>query len=266
MADSADRPAGGPTAAAPDPSAVTDVPGPQPPAHIVEPEQPSRIRRPNDALRLVLWAIASVLMLVIGDVALGTTAGIEEDLATGITRLPDLILTILALASNLLLFLLPPLILSDLALRKRWRTIAVATSAGVAAWLAAYAFSVLGPEFMSPALLEALTTTSAGGSRTPVAFPLVAAVVALASVDGLRGRPRLASVVWGALIGFTILLVFDQSATPLALAVSAAGGRTVGLAFRYGFGTVNPRPDGAEVAQALASVAVPLAYLKWDGE
>ena len=266
VADSADGPAGGPTATAPDPSAVTDVPGPQPPAHIVEPEQPSRIRRPNDALRLVLWATASVLMLVIGDVALGTTAGIEEDLATGITRLPDLILTILALASNLLLFLLPPLILSDLALRKRWRTIAVATSAGVAAWLAAYAFSVLGPEFMSPALLEALTTTSAGGSRTPVAFPLVAAVVALASVDGLRGRPRLASVVWGALIGFTILLVFDQSATPLALAVSAAGGRTVGLAFRYGFGTVNPRPDGAEVAQALASVAVPLAYLKWDGE
>ena len=266
VADSADGPAGGQTVAAPAVDAASDASLHQPPAHIIEPEQPSRIRRPNDLLRLVMWAIASVLMLVIGDIALGTTVGIEEDLATGIARLPELILTILALASNLLLFLLPPLILSDLALRRRWRTIAVATSAGVAAWLAAYAFSVLGPEFMSDALLEALTTSSADGSRTPVAFPLVAAVVALASVDGLRGRPRLASVVWGALIGFTILLVFDQSATPLALAVSASGGRTVGLAFRYGFGTVNPRPDGAAVARALAAVAAPLAYLKWDGE
>ncbi len=239
---------------------------PLPPAHVVEPEQPSRIRRPNDALRLAVWAAATGLMLLLGDIALGTTVGLEEDLASGITRLPDLILTILAVASNLLLFLLPPLVLTDLALRRRWRTIAVGTAAGVSAWLVAYAFSILGPEYMSPALLDALTTTTSPGSRTPVAFPLVTAVVALASVDGLRGRPRLATVVWGSLIGFSILLVFDQSAAPLALAVSASGGRTIGLAFRYGFGTVNPRPAGAEVAQALASVAIPLAYLKWDGE
>jgi uncharacterized membrane protein YbhN (UPF0104 family) len=266
VADSADGPAAGQTLRTSQVrEATTSLPS-QPPAQVVEPEQPSRIRRPNDALRLSMWAAGTVLLLVIGDVALGTTAGIEEDLATGITRLPELILTILALASNLLLFLLPPLVLTDLALRRRWRTIAVASAAGVSAWLAAYAFSVLGPEYMSPELLEALTTTRGGGSRTPVAFPLLSAVVALASVDGLRGRPRLATAVWGSLIGFTILLVFDQSATPLALTVSVSGGRTVGLAFRYGFGTVNPHPDGADIARALASVAVPLAYLKWDGE
>ncbi len=125
---------------------------------------------------------------------------------------------------------------------------------------------MLGPEVISPTLLDALTTSSSRGSRSPIAFPLLTAVIALASVDGLRGRPRLAAAVWGSIIGFTILLVFDQSATPLALAVSASGGRTVGLAFRYGFGTVNPRPTGAEVARALAAVAVPLAYLKWEGE
>ena len=90
--------------------------------------------------------------------------------------------------------------------------------------------------------------------------------MALVSVDGLRGRPRLSFTVWGTVIGFTVLVLFDQSATPLALAVSAAGGRAVGLAFRYGVGTVNPRPTGVEVAEALARVAVPLSYLKWDGE
>jgi uncharacterized membrane protein YbhN (UPF0104 family) len=246
--------------------ASIDALRPPPPAHVVEPEQPSQIRRANDALRLVGWAIFTGLLLLLGDVALGTTSGLEEDLAEAITTLPDLILTILALASNLLLLLLPPLILADLAIRRRWRTIAVATAAGVTAWLVAYAFSVLGPEFLSPTLLDALTTSSSRGSGTPVAFPLLTAVVALASVDGLRGRPRLAAAVWGSVIGFIILLLFDQSAAPLALAVSASGGRTVGLAFRYGFGTVNPRPSGSEVAQALTSVALPLAYLKWDGE
>ena len=265
VADSPDGPTAHPDTEQP-PGARIDALRPPPPAHVVEPEQPSQIRRSNDALRLVGWAAFTGLLLLLGDVALGTTSGLEEDLTTGITRLPDLILTILALASNLLLLLLPPLILADLAIRRRWRTIAVATAAGITAWLLAYAFSVLGPEFLSPTLLDALTTSSSRGSGTPVAFPLLTAVVALASVDGLRGRPRLAAAVWGSAIGFIILLLFDQSAAPLALAVSASGGRTVGLAFRYGFGTVNPRPSGAEVAQALTSVALPLAYLKWDGE
>ena len=239
---------------------------PIPPAHVVEPEQPRRIRRPNDALRLGAWSTAPVLLLVLGDVALGTASGLEEDLASAITTLPDLILTILAFASNLLLLLLPPLIIADLAWRRRWRTIAVAAAAGVAAWLLAYAFSVLGPEMLSATLLDALTTGSARGNRSPIAFPMLAAVVALASVDGLRGRPRLAAAVWGSALGFTVLLLFDRSASPLALAVSACGGRAVGLAFRYALGTVNPRPSGADIAQALASVAVPLAYLEWDGE
>ena len=248
------------------PTAATRLPAPLPPAHVVEPEQPRRIRRPNDAMRLIGWALFTTLLLVVGDVALGTTAGLEEDLTSAITTLPDLIITVLAWASNLLLLLLPPLILADLALRRRWQTMWVAGAAGVAGWLLSYAFSVLGPEFLSPTLLDALTTGSARGSRSAIAYPLLTAVVALASVDGLRGRPRLSFTVWGSVIGFMILLLFDQSATPLALAVSAAGGRVVGLAFRYAVGTVNPRPGGVEVAQALTSVAVPMAFLKWESE
>ncbi|HEX5016352.1 MAG TPA: lysylphosphatidylglycerol synthase transmembrane domain-containing protein [Actinomycetes bacterium] len=241
-------------------------PAPLPPAHVVEPEQPTRIRRPNDLWRLIGWATFTGLLLVVGDVALGTTAGLEEDLQTAITTLPDLILTVLAFASNFLLLLIPPLVLADLAIRRRWRTIWVAAAAGVAGWLLSYAFSVLGQEYLSATLLDALTTGNARGSRSAIVFPLLTAIVALVSVDGLRGRPRLSFTVWGTVIGFTVLVLFDQSATPLALAVSAAGGRAVGLAFRYGVGTVNPRPTGVEVAEALARVAVPLSYLKWDGE
>ncbi|MFL6070575.1 MAG: lysylphosphatidylglycerol synthase domain-containing protein [Actinomycetes bacterium] len=257
----------------PDGATETDIkprswapPAPLPPAHVIEPDQPKRIRRPNDAFRLVGWTLVTGLLLVAGDVALGTTTGLEEDLTSAITTLPDLIITILAFASSLLLLLLPPLILADLALRRRWRTIWVASAAGIIGWLIAYAFSILGTEFLSSTLLDALTTGSSRGSRSAIAYPMLTAVVALASVDGLRGRPRLSFTVWGSVIGFTTLLLFDQSATPLALALSAAGGRVVGLAFRYGVGTVNPRPTGEEVAIALSRVAVPLSFLQWDRE
>ena len=128
-------------------------PAPLPPAQVIEPEQPRRIRRPNDAFRLVGWTLVTGLLLVAGDVALGTTTGLEEDLTSAITTLPDLIITILAFASSLLLLLLPPLILADLALRRRWRTIWVASAAGITGWLISYAFSILGPEFLSATLL-----------------------------------------------------------------------------------------------------------------
>ncbi|HVQ17577.1 MAG TPA: lysylphosphatidylglycerol synthase transmembrane domain-containing protein [Actinomycetes bacterium] len=223
---------------------------------------PSRIRRHNDAVRFASWVVVTSLLLLLGDVALGTAAGLEEDLASAITTLPDLILSLLAWASNLLLLVLPPLLVADLALRRRWRTLLVAVTAGVTGWLVAYAFLRFGPDAVSPTLLDALTTGNVRGHRTDVAFPLVTGIVAFASVDGLTGRPRLAAAVWGGITGFTVLLLFDRAATPLALALSASGGRAVGVGFRYAFGTANPRPAGNKIATALARVAVPLAYLE----
>ena len=239
---------------------------PLPPAHVVEPEQPRRIRRPNDAFRLAVWVVITVGLLFLGDVALGTASGLEEDLASAITTVPDLILSLLAWASGLILLVIPPLLILNLAARRRWRTLLVSTLAGVAGWLVAYAFVTFGPDAISLTLLDALTTGSSRGDRTDVAFPLLTGIIAFASVDGLRGRPRLAATVWAGVTGFTILLLFDRSATPLALALSAAGGRAIGVGFRYAFGTANPRPPGESIATALARVALPLAYLELEDE
>ncbi|MEO8330707.1 MAG: lysylphosphatidylglycerol synthase domain-containing protein, partial [Candidatus Nanopelagicales bacterium] len=107
-----------------------------------------------------------------------------------------------------------------------------------------------------------LTTGNTRGDRTDLAFPLLTAIVAFVSVEGLTGRPRLAAAVWGGITAFTVLLMFDRSGTPLALAVSATGGRSIGLGFRYLFGAENPRPPGHRIATALARVAVPLSYLE----
>ncbi|MEO8329300.1 MAG: hypothetical protein ABI586_04770, partial [Candidatus Nanopelagicales bacterium] len=146
---------------------------PLPAAQVVEPEMPSRIRRPNDAVRFVAWMTVTALLLVLGDVALGTASGLEEDLASAVTTLPDLILSLLSWISGLPLLLLPPLLVADLALRRRWRTLLVAASAAVVAWLAAFAFLTYGPDAVSLTLLDALTTGNTRGDRTDLAFPLL---------------------------------------------------------------------------------------------
>lgn len=235
---------------------------PPPPAQILEPAMPARIRRPNDAIRAVGWALATALLLLLGDVALGTASGLEEDLSSAITTLPDLILSLLAWASGLLLLVLPPLLVVDLTVRRRWRTLLVATLAAIIAGTLAYLFLRFGPDAISSTLLDALTTGNPRGDRTVIAFPLLAAIIAFASVEGLTGRPRIAATVWGCVGGYMILLLFNHSATPLALAVSVVGGHAIGVGTRYAFGTDNPRPPGAIIARAMARVAVPLAYLE----
>ncbi|MDH4352523.1 MAG: flippase-like domain-containing protein [Actinomycetota bacterium] len=233
-----------------------------PAAVVEEPPRPDRIRRPYDLLRFFGWVLFTGGLLLLGTVAFRTTSGIESDLTDAITTLPDLILSALAYGSELLLLALPLVLIADLAVRRRWRTLFVASVAGVAAWLLAAAFVTWGPDLVSDTLLDALTYQTGRSTRTAVAFPTVSGIAAFATVSGLLGRSRLQILVWGTVAGYAVLLMFDRSATGLALAVSAAMGRTLGVGTRYVFGTVNPRPNGARIATALARVAEPLAYLR----
>lgn len=237
-----------------------------PPAVVEEPGQPARIRKPYDAIRFAAWVSATAGLLLLGTVALGTTSGLEQDLTGAITTIPDLLLSLLAYGSEVLLLAIPVVLIADLAVRRRWQTLLVATVAGLSAWLLAALFAAFGPDVVSRTLLDALTYVTVRPDRTPTAFPTVAAIVAFATISGLVGRTRLAVLVWGGVAGYAVLLMFDRSATPLALAVSAALGRAVGVGFRYAFGTPNPRPGGVRVAQALARVAVPVSFLGYRQE
>jgi glycosyltransferase 2 family protein len=232
-----------------------------PPAVVVEPEQAARIRRPYDALRLAAWLLATAGLLLLGTVALGTTSGLEQDLTGAITTIPDLLLSLLAFGSQLVLLAIPVVLVADLAVRRRWQSLLVGTLAGLTAWTLAALFAAYGPDVLSGTLLDALTYATGKPGQTPTAFPAVAAIVAFATVSGLVGRTRLAVLAWGGVVGYAVLLMFDRSGTPLALAFSASLGRACGVGFRYAFGTANPRPGGTKVAQALARVSVPLSYL-----
>jgi uncharacterized protein (TIRG00374 family) len=239
-------------------------PGPARPlrADINEPAQPARIRRPYDLLRFVLWVLVSAALLLLGDVAIGTTSGLESDISTAVTTLPDLLLPALVWASLILLLGLPLSVVADLVYRRRWRTLFDATVAAVIALVLLLAFNYWAQAHLAGTLLDALTTYAANGVRSPTSFPLVASLVAFVSVVGLAGRPRLLALSWLTLGGYSLLLMVDGKATALALLFSICLGHAIGLGLRWVFGSVNPRPSGAEVAYALYRVSSPMASLE----
>jgi len=240
-------------------------PVPLPAPTVDESPRPQRIRRPFDLLRAALWLLVAAALVAVGSVAIGTTSGLENDLTSAVTTLPDLIVSLLAAVGGLLLLLVPVVLVADLVWRRRWQALTIAVLASLTAAFLLIVVNAFAPDVISSTLLDAFTTTI-GARQSALTFPGLAGIVAFASIDGLAGRPRLASFVWGAIIAFTVLLLFNQSATPLALALSAVVGRIVGLVFRYGFGTPNPQPSGLQIAQALARVATPLAYLRLVAE
>lgn len=223
------------------------------------------MRRPFDLLRAAGWLAVGAGLVALGTVAIGTTSGLENDLASAVTTLPDLIVSLLAAAGGLLLLIVLIVLVADLLIRRRLQTLAIAVAAALLALVLTLLINALAPQLFTATLLDAFTS-SVGGRRSPVTFPGIAAIVALAAIDGLGGRPRLASLTWGALIGFMVLVLFNQSATPLAIALSVCIGRGIGLLVRYGFGTPNAQPPGPVIAAALARVAVPLAYLRLVAE
>jgi glycosyltransferase 2 family protein len=240
------------------------VPGPARPPRpeIVEPAQRSRIRRPYDLLRFVAWLAISGLLLVLGDVAIGTTSGLESDISTAVTTLPDLLLPALVWVSLILLLALPISVTADLVYRRRWRTLFDAAVAAVTGLVVLLGFNYWADTHLSGTLLDALTTYSATGARSPTSFPVVASLVAFVSVVGLAGRPRLLGLSWLTLGGFSLLLMVDGKATALALIFSVCIGHAIGIGLRWALGSVNPRPSGAEVAFALYRVSTPMASLQ----
>lgn len=254
-----------PPAARSRPPVPSVPPVPLPAPTVEEPPRPDRVRRPFDLLRASGWVVIAAVLVGLGSVAIGTTSGLENDLTSAVTTLPDLIVSVLAAVGGLLLLVLPVALVIDLVWRRRWQSLGIAVLASLTTFVLLDFVNAMAPDVMSSTLLDAFTT-SIGTKLSPLTFPGLAAIVAFATIDGLAGRPRLAVVVWGGALGFTVLQLFNQSATPLALALSAVVGRIIGLLFRYGFGTTNPQPSGLQIAAALARTAVPLAYLRLVAE
>ena len=119
---------------------VTQTPPTTTDAHavvVVEPPPSSRVRRPGDLLALIFALLALFVAVGIGDVAVGTANGLEQDLIGVGGALPHLLSRIFGWAGGVGLLVLVIVTCVDLVVRSRSRQLLEAVAAaGVGALVA----------------------------------------------------------------------------------------------------------------------------------
>jgi glycosyltransferase 2 family protein len=229
---------------------------------VVEPPPSGRVRRPADLLAL-LFALGVLFVAVgLGDVAVGTASGLEQDLIGAGGALPRLLLRLFGWAGGIGLLVVLVLEGADLVLRARTRQLLESVAAAGAGALLALLWQRLVLDGHLGAVLAALTKALPGGGRTAPLDGLLVASVAFFTVSGVGGRSilRRAAVV---VVGSAVLSGFlSGGVTALALFATALLGWSVGLMTRLALGAASTRPPGTAVAAALIGCGLELTRLE----
>ncbi len=243
------------------PPAPTDTLG----VVVVEPPPSARVRRPGDLFALVFALVALFVAVGVGDVAVGTANGLEQDLIGAGGALPRLLLRVFGWAGGIGLLLLVVVKGVDLVVRSRSRQLLEAVAAAGAGALVALLLQRLVLEGNLGTVLAALTKGLPDGGRTAPLDGLILASIAFFTVSGVGERSilRTATVI---VIGSAILSGFlSGGVTALALLATALLGWAVGLLARLTLGAASTRPPGAAVAAALIGCGLDLRRLELAG-
>jgi glycosyltransferase 2 family protein len=92
-----------------------------------------------------------------------------------------------------------------------------------------------------------------GTSHVAALDPYLAGLVAYATMVVLIGRPHWRNALWTAIVVYAIVHVGAYHTTVLSLLITLLLGRAVGLAVRYGAGSVSQRPPATDIAVALSA-------------
>ncbi|HEX7462089.1 MAG TPA: lysylphosphatidylglycerol synthase transmembrane domain-containing protein [Dermatophilaceae bacterium] len=240
------------------PPAPTDALG----VVVVEPPPSGRVRRPADLLALLFALSVLVVAVGLGDVAVGTATGLEQDLIGAGGALPRLLLRLFGWAGGIGLLLLLVVEGVDLMVRSRARQLIESVAAAGAGALLALLLQKLVLDGHLGTVLAALTKGLPDGGRTAPLDGLLVASVAFFTVSGVGGRSlfRTAAVV---VVGSAILSGFlSGGITALALFATTLLGWAVGLLARLALGAASTRPPGSAIAAALIGCGLDLTRLE----
>ncbi len=206
-------------------------------------------RHPGDVLRLVVWGLATIVLLMFVELAEGTNDGLREDGADVVALIPVTVRQLAVTIAQVAAILVPGLVVAALVARQRWRRLLHLALAGA---LGFGAYALLDRAFGIPGgVAEALEDDF---WLIPARFPS-AGVLAGAAAAGAVGKPWLArtwrrSVDRGLLlVAVTILVAGSAGLAEVMLAMSV--GTFIGAAVLVLLGAPNRRPTPRAVATAL---------------
>ncbi len=78
-------------------------------------------RHPGDVLRLVVWGLATIVLLLFVELAEGTNDGLREDGADVVALIPVTVRQLAVTIAQVVAILVPGLVIAALVARQRWR-------------------------------------------------------------------------------------------------------------------------------------------------
>jgi uncharacterized protein (TIRG00374 family) len=216
-------------------------------------------RHPGDVVRIVVWGAATIVLVLLVEVAEGTNAGLRTDVAHAAALLPDAVRELALAAAQFAAVLVPLVVAVLLVAQRRWRrtiVLLLAALAGAGAFvLLDHAIGLAGP------VAESLQDDS---WLVSTRFPSTA-YLAGAAAAGTVGKPWL-SRAWRratdrSLVLLVLVLLVAGTSGLVELLLAVTTGSLVGAAILAAVGAPNRRPSPLAVAGGLGRAGLDVREL-----
>jgi len=207
-------------------------------------------RHPGDIVRLVVWGAATIVLVLLIELAEGTDDGIRQDLGEAVALIPLAVRELALAAAQIAALLVPVVIAICLVTQQRWRrTVVLVAAAVVGAGVFVLLDRAIGLPGRAPGALG-----DEDSWLISARFPSTAYLAAAASAT-IVGKPWLGRgwrrgtdrAVW--LLLLTMLIAGTSGLAELLLAITT--GSLAGAALLVVVGAPNRRPSPQAVADGL---------------
>jgi uncharacterized protein (TIRG00374 family) len=230
--------------------------------HIEEPALPKHVRSPVDIVRLLVALVLTLIGILFAVLAKDVFRSLDLDIARLFHKLPDGLERFLIGLVGLLALVTPVIIALLLLAIRRYRLLmmvilAAALGAGLMWLVDHFVLTATTPPLILDVLRRPSWVVGAGFPDAVYLAGATAAATAAAPWCSRRWRRTLVLTV-AAIAVFRIASATNLSGDVL---ISIGVGVTAGSALLLALGSLNRRPQGAEIAEAMARSGVPLREL-----
>ena len=211
---------------------------------------PARIHRPLDLFRLTGLVLGLLLLAGLAVVFRDTSRGANADLARLLQDVPGVFVGIVRLGAAFAALALPLAFMAREIVRGHARRLIEAVVTGLLALGVAEGVDWVVASLPSSVLYEALIRVGDGAAARPLDTYLTA-LFAFAAVVGVVDEPLWRRLLVVATAVYVIAAFTTTQASLQSLTLSLTLGAVVGIAVRYLAGSVNERPDGHSIADAV---------------
>ncbi|MFC1412028.1 flippase-like domain-containing protein [Streptacidiphilus sp. N1-12] len=233
-----------------------------------EPLLAARVHRPADLIRFLLGILGIAAVFVLASIATSTTSGLQLDIASGVTKVPDFLTTLTGVVSTAAVLIVPLAFAVERLVKRDGLRVADGVLAAVLAHGISLAVDLWVVKSAPESITAALTVPILG--TTSVTDPVhgyLTPVIAYMTAVGMASRPRWRVALWSVVLLDSLSELISGHTTPLSIAATILLGLSVAYGTLYAVGTPNVRPTGEHLLAGLRKVGfAPLsAHRSSDG-